>query len=150
MHKSRLSHGLLTLFIHDEVLSTSNYVGILDANNSVGESNTRHIRVDGEAFPVTATSGHATQRTSSRSKENINTLVMLLLAHLLATVLPEMTAPRGTGRDADGEGTRIVGEANAQRSVLKAETTHAQPRNRSNVTDASLAHPPKAPVLEMC
>jgi hypothetical protein len=52
-----------------------------------------------------------------------------------------MTTPRGAGSDADGEGAVVVGEANAQRTVLQTEAAHAEARDRADVADTSLTHP---------
>ena len=123
------------------MLGGSNNTGLLEAPDGVGASSAHEVGVNGEPFPVATTHGISAESTDGGAKDNIDSLVALLGAHLVPALEPEIAAPAGTGSDTCRERARVVGEANAQRAILHAEAAEAQARDTSDVPNTSLSHP---------
>jgi len=134
------------LLVGDVMLSSSDDSGILDTSNRLGHGMASSIRVNSEAFPVSSTSSVTTERATSRTEENVDTLLLELSSHQLASLIPESLAPRGTSADTGRESAVVVGEADAQRTVLKTETSHTETGDRSNVSYTTFILPTRETV----
>lgn len=91
------------LLVEDVVLSASNDTSILDTLDGLGVQNTRKDWVRAEAFPVTSTFGAAAKRTNNGTKHDIDALVAVFAAHIMATLVGKLSVPCGSNSNAGGE-----------------------------------------------
>lgn len=85
-----------------------------------------------------------TERSNGWAKLDIDTLSMVLLAHLVTAAVELIAVPGCSNGAACWESRDVVGEADAERAVLHAEGIKAEARNRTNVANARLALPSSA------
>ena len=99
----------LLLFVDNVMLGGSNHASILNAFDGFRKKDTSESWVGGEAFPDPTTIGIFTQRTSCRAQLNIDTLIIELFTHCLATQIRERWDPCCRNIDASGESRVEVG-----------------------------------------
>jgi hypothetical protein len=102
-------HPVMLLFVANEMLRASNDAGGLDALHSVVDGLAREIRIRAEPFPVAPALGRAAKRADHGAEHHIDALVVVLLAHGVAAVVPHLAVPRRSHGAAGGERRVVVG-----------------------------------------
>ena len=116
----RTSLSEVLLLVEDVVLGASDNTSILDALDGLGVQDTREDGVRAEALPVAATFGTAAKRANDGAQHDIDTLVAVLAAHVIAASVGEGSVPCCSNGDAGGEGRDKVtcGPVNTQKTLL--------------------------------
>jgi len=116
----RTSLSEVFLLVENVVLGASNDTSILDTLDGLGVQDTREDGVRAEALPVAATFGTAAKRANDGAQHDIDTLVAVLAAHVIAASVGEGSVPCCSNGDAGGEGRDKVtcGPVNTQKTLL--------------------------------
>lgn len=96
------------------------------------------------AWQTYTTQSMSAKRTNGGAQLDVYTLFAVLLAHLVTTAIELGAVPRGSNCTTRGESRDIIGEADAERTVLQTEGVETKARDGANVADARLTLPPSA------
>jgi hypothetical protein len=88
---------------------TSNDPSGLDALDGVVDRLAGEVRVRAETLPIAAALGRAAERADHGAEHDVDALVVVLLAHGVAAVVPDLAVPRRGHRPAGGERGVVVG-----------------------------------------
>lgn len=142
-----LGLGLLAevlLLVGDVMLSTRHHASRLDALDALRKHLAGKHGVRRETFPVTAALGRPAERTGDGAELHIDALVVVLLAHALATEEREVAVPGGGDVDAGWEHADEVGVADARGAVLETHSAEAETGDPACLADALVVFPSRA------
>lgn len=89
--------------------------------------------MDATYLPVTATVPRTSQRSCNRPKSHMRSLALVLGAKLVTSLLCEASIPCCCDGQACRENRSIVGLTNCQWTILEAETSKVEARDRSDL-----------------
>jgi hypothetical protein len=88
---------------------TSNDPGSLNAFDGMVDSLAGEVRIRAETLPIAAALGRAAKRADHGAEHDIDALVVVLLAHGVAAVVPDLAVPRRRHCPTGGERGVVVG-----------------------------------------
>lgn len=99
----------MLLLVSNEMLSTSNDIGALDAFDGAGHRDTSQDGIRAEPLPVAASGGNAANGAGDGAQLNVDAFVAMLGTHAVTTGLHEFGVPGGGDIDTSGESRVEVG-----------------------------------------
>jgi hypothetical protein len=87
------------LLVEDVVLCAGHDTGVLNAAHGLADSDAGKDWIWREAFPVASTFWSTTERPDDRSELNINTLELVLGAHVVSSLVEQTAVPGSCDRD---------------------------------------------------